>query len=34
VRAGADEEGAAEFWVGDGELCCSGLRRGAHELFW
>lgn len=32
VRAGADEVGAAEFGVGDGELgrACGG--RGAHEL--
>jgi len=34
VRAGADEEGAADFGVRDGELGVSRGSSGAHELLW
>lgn len=34
VGAGTDDEGAADFRVGDGELGVSGGGTGAHELLW
>jgi hypothetical protein len=34
VRAGTDNEGAADFGIGDGELGMSRRGTGAHELLY